>query len=458
MDESVTRTEDATTAEPVESSSPAQFARGSGHIGDPERTEHSVMEGLPAAKAERIAAMRRELADLQRQLIDAQQRIATELQGRADDAERIDDLETRAEEAEARATQLAKELDGVRGELGKELERLRAELASATTSGEELRRSATDRDAQLEDLRHQHQAMAQQLDAQSTSLRDTKLQLEARERELGEAKKLGEQLDEAKNLVASRDAELATLSSMRDTLKTERDDTRRELDAMRGKVRDVAEQLVRCGQDLIDGGPPRAEGVSPPPPPAMTNGATNGVSTAATPPPIPRARASQPPPAREVILEVAEAKPSRVRSLLLVLAGVIVGAIVASLIAMATSSANASNRDELGAAPTPTPAVTTPPAQAPAAGAVEAPAANPEPAAAAPAATAEPATEGVLVLPEDVGGHRVFLDGKVIDVKGARAVVPCGPHEVRIGSHGPVHKLDVACGAETAVPADPQSK
>src|SRR5262245_50655 len=51
------------------------FARGSGALEDApsvpepiERTEHSVMEGLPPAKAEKIAAMRRELAELQRQL------------------------------------------------------------------------------------------------------------------------------------------------------------------------------------------------------------------------------------------------------------------------------------------------------------------------------------------------------------------------------------------------------
>src|SRR6185436_569452 len=69
------------------------------------RTEHSVMEGLPPAKAERIAAMRRELADLQRHLIEAQQRIATELQGRAEDAERFEALEARLQAHEAKAQQ-----------------------------------------------------------------------------------------------------------------------------------------------------------------------------------------------------------------------------------------------------------------------------------------------------------------------------------------------------------------
>src|SRR5689334_9887770 len=69
------------------------------------RTEHSIMEGLPAAKAERIAAMRRELADLQRQLTDAQQRVAAELQGRAEDAERIEVLEAHLQAHEQKAAE-----------------------------------------------------------------------------------------------------------------------------------------------------------------------------------------------------------------------------------------------------------------------------------------------------------------------------------------------------------------
>ena len=64
------------------------------------RTEHSVVEGLPDAKTERIASMRRELADLQQHLIQAQQRVATELQGRVEDAERLEALETFVQEHE----------------------------------------------------------------------------------------------------------------------------------------------------------------------------------------------------------------------------------------------------------------------------------------------------------------------------------------------------------------------
>jgi hypothetical protein len=35
-------------------------------------------------------------------------------------------------------------------------------------------------------------------------------------------------------------------------------------------------------------------------------------------------------------------------------------------------------------------------------------------------------------------------------------VVPCGSHEIRIGSRGMPRTLDIACGAETEVTADPR--
>jgi len=39
-------------------------------------------------------------------------------------------------------------------------------------------------------------------------------------------------------------------------------------------------------------------------------------------------------------------------------------------------------------------------------------------------------------------------------VKNLRATVACGEREVRIGSRGTNQTLDVACGGETALPAD----
>jgi hypothetical protein len=64
----------------------------------------------------------------------------------------------------------------------------------------------------------------------------------------------------------------------------------------------------------------------------------------------------------------------------------------------------------------------------------------------------------VIVLPESAAGHRVFVDGRVIEVKTSRAVVPCGTREVRIGSRGNVRTVEVACGGETAISADPQER
>src|SRR5580704_15213409 len=125
------------------------FARGSGDATPVaiERPEHSVMEGLPPAKAERIAAMRRELAELQRQLIEAQQRIATELHGRAEDAERLEAIEARLHEHEAKVQEDASRA----AELASEVTSLRAQLSSIGTTTEELRREIAARDTQLEE-------------------------------------------------------------------------------------------------------------------------------------------------------------------------------------------------------------------------------------------------------------------------------------------------------------------
>jgi hypothetical protein len=108
------------------------------------------------------------------------------------------------------------------------------------------------------------------------------------------------------------------------------------------------------------------------------------------------------------------------------------------------------------AEPTPTPsAATPPPPTTTTAAEVPAPVTD-EPAAAKPATSTT--TDGVIVLPEGASGHRVYVDGKAVEVKGSRATVACGSHEVRIGSHGSSRKFDVACGAETTIPADPTDR
>jgi hypothetical protein len=49
------------------------------------------------------------------------------------------------------------------------------------------------------------------------------------------------------------------------------------------------------------------------------------------------------------------------------------------------------------------------------------------------------------------GGHRVWIDSKIVGQSPASFSVPCGPHSVRVGSHGASHRVDVPCGAEVVV-------
>src|SRR5262249_2421938 len=65
---------------------------------------------------------------------------------------------------------------------------------------------------------------------------------------------------------------------------------------------------------------------------------------------------------------------------------------------------------------------------------------------------AETSPQGVIVLAEERAGHRLFVDGKVVPVKSARAVVACGTREIRVGRDGTPKMLDVACGRETTLP------
>src|SRR5437868_2002084 len=119
-----------------------------------ERPEHSIMEGLPAAKAERVAAMRRELADLQRQLSEAQQRSASETQARAEDDERMEVLEERLKAAESKAVQLAG--------LETEIENRRQLISKLSATTDDLRRDLVARDAQLEEARTQYASLTHQ--------------------------------------------------------------------------------------------------------------------------------------------------------------------------------------------------------------------------------------------------------------------------------------------------------
>jgi hypothetical protein len=484
----------AQPAQPDGSTSPAvqalesAFARGSGQMAEipaerSERAEHSIMEGLPQAKAERVAAMRRELAELQRQLIEAQQKTATELQGRAEDAERIEALESRLQARELKAQQDAARI----AEVETEIASLRAQLASATARGDELERARQDaREA------------ADQLELRSSELRDAKALLDARdtelamrtqereadqacksrlERELEEQRKqyreVAEQLEsqlaslrEAKALAETRDADLTAITSDRDALKGDLERLRREHDAMCEKTRAIANQLVRLGHDLTDGA-----GVAPP------ADADSSPTTAATPPPaerlpppVPAPRAKSKTQEIEVFEVTDAATSSSSRTGGLVLGGIILSSVATIAIMKWTSSSATDSRQAAGALepsalavplerfePHPAPAQPTRIEAIAETSSSEHPAwvvglgSSARPEEELPPPPSEVATDGTILLPEAAAGHRLFVDGRVVEVKSLRAVVRCGTREIRIGSRGTAWKVDVECGGETVL-------
>lgn len=438
-------------------------ARGSGVIAAVperiERTEHSVMEGLPKDKAERVAAMRRELAELQKQLTEAQQRIATELQGRADDAERLEDLE--AEVAE-----------------------LRAKAAAA----EDVQSTHAKLESELEEERTKHRDAREQLAMQETALSD------------------------ANALVVTRNTELAEITSKRDAVQAELDAAKREIEVARARLWDVAKQIVQLGNGLLEPAPVTAE---PPKPvvddvrvepksvvedvrvepkseeaaPAEASPAESGSKPAI---PLPAVKRAEPPPiparvdsdldAAPIFEVTEEAKPaSPLRTAMVLIGGVAAGCAVTFALMRghgATARAAVDTQDMAApieapaaantppamqgepAAMQPSPAqpdVTTPPTEAtatntaPAATNTAPTATNTATAATNTASAAAASTEGVIVLPESADGHRVYVDRKVVQVKDSRATVSCGTHEVRIGSSGTAQTIDIACGGETTL-------
>jgi serine/threonine-protein kinase len=72
------------------------------------------------------------------------------------------------------------------------------------------------------------------------------------------------------------------------------------------------------------------------------------------------------------------------------------------------------------------------------------------PSSAAPAAA--PAGVATLRTSDKLGGHRVFVDGKVVGNSPGPLTAPCGTHKVKIGSSGTEVEKDLVCGAETMIP------
>jgi hypothetical protein len=56
-----------------------------------------------------------------------------------------------------------------------------------------------------------------------------------------------------------------------------------------------------------------------------------------------------------------------------------------------------------------------------------------------------------VTLPPSAHGHRVFVDGRVVDTRSSPLVLKCGGHVVRIGTGGRVRHVRLPCGGELAL-------
>jgi DNA repair exonuclease SbcCD ATPase subunit len=365
------------------------------------------------AKTERIALMRHELAELQRQLIDVQQKIAAELQGRAEDADRFEELEARLKEQEDKAREDAARIAAI----GAERSDLRARLESAGKTAEELRRELEARSARIEEAGRKHRELSEQLDSHVASLRDTKSQL------------------------AARDAELATRLAERDTEQATRARLERELEASLGKQRELTEQLETGASSLRE---------------AQAQLAARDAELAT--------RTSERDAQQEARLHLEGELEKTQRALdggrarLQKLAEQIFSVGQGMLDAAATGEPRGApetsvEAPDVAGAPAQPPRVGEPvgdeqPAAA-AAGAIAQPEATADAGASGAALSAGALRAGIIVLPPEADGHRIFVDGHQVQPKNRRVDVPCGKHQVQIGSRSEPQVLDVACDGET---------
>ena len=436
-----------------------------------------IVEG----KTERIASMRHELVGLQRHLLEAQQRITAELQGRAEDADRLEALELRVQEHETKVSERGARIE----ELENDNARLRVQFESAGKAVEELRRELESRDARLEESATKTRELAEELEKAIASLRDTNAQLVARETELassasdresqhatkteleaalGKHRELTELLDshvtslrDVQGQLADRESELTNRTFERDAhqatltrLQTELDETRRALDAGKGRAQELAKQLASFAQELNDAVVP-----------ARSSTASHRIPSA--PPPIPTTRRSSPQiavPTEAIVVEASPPPASRVRMALLVLGGITVGLVLGIFVMnmRGSTTPDATPAKPVSAEPTEASALDD---RRPAASAADAAVesdfmrtANQLPGDASTSSAppfADAQVTGIIVLPPEADGHRVFVDGKRIEPKNGRVEVPCGKHEVQIGSRGEPRALDVACNGPTEI-------
>lgn len=193
---------------------------------------------------------------------------------------------------------------------------------------------------------------------------------------------------------------------------------------------------------------------APAPPPAIEH---------ATPAPIP--------PARE---------PSRVKLVLLVgaLGAVLLAAAVGATYVVMQRSQGVGTAPTASVPTTPTvsvptvsvPTVSAPPSSTPPAADASPPpeahavvSAEPlplPPSSAAPPASASSTAPAKPSAPPDKtivrtegarGGRRIFVDGRSVGQTPSTVIVPCGSHEIRLGSSGVTRQMDLPCGGEVTV-------
>jgi hypothetical protein len=73
------------------------------------------------------------------------------------------------------------------------------------------------------------------------------------------------------------------------------------------------------------------------------------------------------------------------------------------------------------------------------------------PAATTPAPKVAGPGQGTILTDSTSGGHRIFVDGRVVGESPSPAVVGCGSHSVQVGSAGTARTVVVPCGGSVRV-------
>jgi hypothetical protein len=117
-----------------------------------------------------------------------------------------------------------------------------------------------------------------------------------------------------------------------------------------------------------------------------------------------------------------------------------------------TSSSNASSASSPRPIARPQPTASSPPADPASREAAPSPSpvvalAPPVPLPPAP----EHATFATVTVPASRAGHRVWIDGRLVGQSPGTFHVSCGTHAVRVGSHGALRRVQVACAEDVEV-------